>query len=222
MTVKELFEQAEDGTLTYEQFNIAMQNRGAKFVDLSEGNYVSKQKHLDELAAKDTKIGELTNSISTRDTDMKALKKQLADAGTDAEKLTALSTDLASLQDKYKADTKALQAKLDKQAYEFAVRDFANSKKFTSNAAKRDFISSLIAKDLQMENGKILGAEDFVTAYSTDNADAFVVDTPVTPVVEAPKPQFIAPTNNSTPPADPTNGFTSAFNFAGVRPKPTE
>lgn len=195
MTIKELFEKAENGTLTIEQYNAIIAETGAKFVDLSEGNYVSKQKYTDELNTKDARITELTTTIGTRDTDLKALKKQLADAGTDAEKLTALTNDLSAMQDKYKADTKALQAKLDKQAYEFAVKDFANTKKFSSNAAKRDFINSLIAKELQMENGKIMGAEDFVQAYSVDNADAFLVEQEPTPA-----PQFVAPLNtNPTP-----------------------
>ena len=42
MNVKELFDKAENGTLTYEQFLSAAGE--AKFVDLSEGKYVSKQK----------------------------------------------------------------------------------------------------------------------------------------------------------------------------------
>ena len=220
MTIEEIFKTAENGTLTYDQF--LAKATGAKFVDLSDGNYVSKQKYTDELNSKDARITELTSTIGSRDTDLKALKKQLEDANGDTEKITSITNDLASLQAKYKADTKALQEKLDRQAYEFAVKDFSNTKKFSSNAAKRDFERSLIAKNLQMENGKILGADDFVTAYSTENADAFVIETPPSKVEETPKPQFATSTQNNTPPTDPTNGFASAFNFVGVRPKPTE
>ena len=50
MNIKDIFENAENGTLTYEQFSDAVSKGGAKFVDLSEGNYVSKQKYEDELA----------------------------------------------------------------------------------------------------------------------------------------------------------------------------
>lgn len=221
MTIEEIFKQSATGTLTLEEF-LAKAN-GAKFVDLSEGNYVSKQKHLDELSTRDTKITDLTTTISTRDADLKSLRKQLEDSNTgDAEKINSITTDLTNLQAKYKADTKALQEKLDSQAYEFAVRDFANSKKFTSNAARRDFERAMIAKNLQRENGKILGADDFCTAYATENADAFVVEIPPTNNEQPPKPQFVAPTTPQTSPTDPTNGFASAFNFAGVRPRPTE
>ena len=100
-----------------------------------------------------------------------------------------------------------------KQAYEFAVKEFAGTKKFTSNAAKRDFVQAMIAKDLKLENDTIIGADDFVKIYSNDNADAFVVDNP-TPDN---KPKF----TNPTPGAGETpseNGFIKAFNFTGVRP----
>ena len=107
---------------------------------------------------------------------------------------------------------------MSKQAYEFAVKDFASSKKFTSNAAKRDFINSMIAKELKMDNGRILGADDFVTSYSTENADAFVVEKE-DKVPEQPKPSFVSSTQGANPPADSTGGFASAFHFTGVRPK---
>lgn len=191
MNVKELFEKAEGGTLTWEQFQAAMGD--AKFVDLTEGNYVSKQKFDDEISQKDARITELTGTISTRDTDLAALQQTLKDAG-DVEALKQASKDLTELQKKYEKETKAYQAQLSKQAYEFAVKDFANSKKFTSNAAKRDFIQSMLAKNLSLEEGRIIGAEDFVQMYSKDNEDAFAKTIP-----NDPKPQFAAGTNNPKP-----------------------
>lgn len=213
MTLKELFEKAQGGSLTYEQF---MEAAGtAKFVDLSEGNYVSKKKYEDDLASRDTQISTLNDTISTRDKDLAGLKSQLEAAGTDAEKLSQLTGEFDTLKGKYDADTKAYKAQLKKQAYEFAVREFANSKNFTSNAAKRDFIQSMIAKDLKMENDIILGAEDFVTAYSTNNADAFVTKE-VEP--EQPKPHFVNPTSGPEPQPSEQNAFLNAFHFMGVRP----
>lgn len=180
MTVKELFDNAENGTLTWEQFQTAMGQ--AKFVDLSEGHYVSKQKFDDEVSQRDTRINDLQTSVTSRDTDLATLQAKLKDAG-DVEVLKQASKDLAELQKKYDKETKAYQEQLSKQAYEFAVKDFANGKNFSSNAAKRDFIQSMIAKNLVLENGRIIGAEDFVQIYSQDNADAFAKK-------EEPKPQF--------------------------------
>lgn len=215
MTVKELFDAAQGGTLTYEQFMQAAGN--AKFVDLTEGNYVSRKKYDDDITSRDSQISTLNDTISTRDKDLAGLKSQLEAAGTDAEKLSQLTGEFDTLKGKYDADTKAYKAQLKQQAYEFAVREFANSKKFTSNAAKRDFIQSMVAKELKMENNTILGAEDFVTAYSANNADAFVVENP-NPTPEPPKPQFVNPTPGGDPAPGEQNAFLNAFHFTGVRP----
>ena len=61
-----------------------------------------------------------------------------------------------------------------------------------NNAAKRDFIQSMLAKNLTIEDGKIIGAEDFVQMYSKDNEDAFVTQKKEEP--KEPKPQFVAGT----------------------------
>lgn len=191
MTVKELFDKAENGTLTWEQFQAA--SGEAKFVDLTEGNYVSKQKFENEISQKDTRITELTNTISARDTDLATLQQTLKDAG-DVDALKQASKDLADLQKRYDKETKDYQAQLSRQAYEFAVKEFANSKNFSSKAAKRDFTQAMLAKNLQLEEGRIIGAEDFVDMYAKDNDDAFVK-----PDTKQPKPTFVKGTNEPKP-----------------------
>ena len=229
MTIKELWAKAatENGALTLEQFEELAKENNAKFTDISDGKYVSVNKYTDDLNAKDTQIEQLNGTIKTRDTDLEKLQKQLEEAGTDSGKLAELSDNLSSLQSKYDTDTKALQAQLAKQGYEFAVREFASSKNFTSNAAKRDFINSMIARELKMtKDGKsIIGAEDFVTEYQTDNADAFVIDNPKPETEEyeatTPIPTFVASTQGSNEaPQDATGGFANAFHFQTVRPLP--
>ena len=221
MNIKELFEKSESGTLTYEQFQAFAKEANANFTDLGEGKYVSKNKYDDDIKAKESAIASLNETVDTRNKDLADLKGKLEAAGTDADKLASLTGEFDSLKVKYDNDVKAYQERLSKQAYEFAVKDFANSKNFTSNAAKRDFINSMIAKDLKMDGDKILGADDFVTSYSTDNADAFVVEAkPTAP--ETPKPSFSQSVNSQSKlnNNDSTSGF--GFHFAGVRPRPTE
>ena len=220
MNLKDLFDKAEGGVLTYDQLMAAAQESKAKFVDLSEGNYVAKQKYEDDLSARDTRITTLDDTIKTRDTDLANLRQQLEAAGTDATKLATLTADFSNLQSKYDKDTKAYEKQLKEQAYKFAVRDFANQHKFTSAAAKRDFVNTMLAKNLAIENDVIVGATDFVTAYTKDNADAFVVEqTQVTPPV-VDKPHFVDPTSPQGNPAGKTNPFN--FNFTGVRPHETK
>ena len=216
MNLKDLFDKAENGTLTYEQFVAAAQAGKAKFVDLAEGGYVDKQKYTDDLSARDTRISTLDDTIKTRDTDLANLRQQLATAGSDTEKLTKLGTDFAELQTKYDKETKAYQKQLKDQAYKHAVNDFANQQKFTSQAAKRDFVNSMLAKNLTMEGDTIIGATDFVTAYTKDNADAFVVENPNGGT--EPKPHFVDTTTPGGSSGAGGNETPFKFNFIGVRP----
>ena len=226
MNIKELFDKAENGTLTYEQFEAAAKAGNAKFTDLNEGQYVSKNKYSSDLQAKEDQIKTLNETISTRDTDLTDLKTKLEAAGADADKLATLTNDFTALQSKYTEDTKNYEARLSKQAYEFAVREFAGGKKFSSQAAKRDFTQSMIAENLKFKDGKILGAEDFVKAYTENNADAFVTEPPTdpnpAPAPSAPLPQFVASTPGGTPAPAESNAFANAFHFTGVRPIPKE
>ena len=133
--------------------------------------------------------------------------------------LHPLCTDFTNLQSKYDKDTKAYEKQLKDQAYKYAVKEFTDKLKFTSQAAKRDFVKSMMEKNFTIENDVIVGASDFVTAYTKDNADAFVVDTPAPPAGND-KPHFVDTTNPAGTPAITPNPFS--FNFTGVRPHNTK
>jgi hypothetical protein len=218
MNLKDIFDKAENGVLSYEQLTAAITEGKGKFVDLSEGGYVDRQKYTDDLAARDTRIQTLTDTISTRDTDLANLRTQLENAGTDEGKLNQLTTQFNDLQKKYDDDTAAYQKKLHEQAYKFAVNEFADKQKFTSQAAKRDFISTMMAKDFKIENDVIIGATDFVAAYTKDNADAFVKEDTGAGSNPSPKPHFVNPTNPQGGNSG-ESGIPFKFNFTGVRPR---
>ena len=221
MNLKEIFDKAEDGTLTYDQFMAAVTEGKAKFVDLSEGDYVAKQKYTDDLAARDTRIATLDTTLKDRDADLANLKTQLQNAGNDSEKLSTLNTQFSELQSKYDKETKAYQKQLKDQAYKFAVTEFANQQKFTSKAAKRDFEQSMLAKNLQMENDVIIGATDFMTAYSQENEDAFVKEDTGAQNPSQPAPHFVGSTNSGAD-NNGSNPNPFEFNFIGVRPHKNE
>lgn len=212
--LKSLF---ESGALTWEQFSEAVNQKGFKICDLSKGNYVAKKKYEDDLAIRDTTISDLNGQISTRDTDLTNLKKQLEDDNTDnSQKITNLQNELTKLQGTYDTTKTEYENKLKAQKYQFAVKEFANGKKFSSNAAKRDFINEMLGANLVMDNDTIMGADDFTTKYKETNSDAFVVVEPKPPTPPEPKPNFITPPTPPTPGND--NPFTGMFNFVGVRP----
>ena len=214
MNLKELFDNSETGALTWDQFDSAVKEAKLKLADLNSGQYVSKSKFDDEIAVRDTQIQTLNDTISGRDADLEGLRQQLADAGTDADKLNSLTRDFSDLQSKYDTDVKNYKNQLKKQAYEFAVKEFAGTKRFSSNAAKRDFIQSMINKDLKLEGDMILGAEDFVTAYSKDNGDAFISSDPEPSSDQ--KPMFVNPTPGGGQDPVDADAFMSAFNFTSI------
>lgn len=224
MNLKDLFAKGGKETLTLAELEQLATANNVKFADLSEGGYVSKSKYDDDLAARDTRITSLDDTIKTRDTDLKNLQDQLAAAGGDAQKLADLTAQFNTLQDKYTKDTEALNEKMKAQAYKHAVMDFAATQKFTSKAAQRDFIQSMLAKNLTVENDVIIGASDFVTAYSKDNEDAFLKDEGKGGNGDgngAPPPHFAGGTGNGGN-GGSTNPNPFNFNFAGVRAHDTK
>ena len=197
MTIKEIFDKAENGTLTYAEFEELAKE--TKFADLATGEYVSKKKYEDELSSKESQITTLNDTISNRDKDLKALKEQLETAaqadGADKQALEKLTADMSALQEKYNADTKAYKAQLAEQSYDFAVREFANGIEFSSAAAKRDFTGQLKNAGLKMDGDMILGADDFRAKYQEANPDAFPIQVEPAPAEpDKPLPKFVEPT----------------------------
>ncbi len=151
---------------------------------------------------------EFQNTLSARDADLEALKKQLE--GFDGSKQA-----FEDLQTKYNTDAQTWKDNLAKQAYEFEVKMLANELEFTSKSAKDYFVSQAINKNLPLnESGKIMGFEDFVKDYKESDPSAIkALEEPATNTT--PSPTIVTQTTNTTP----TNENPFAFNFLGVRPK---
>lgn len=166
----------ENGAVTWDQFAKGVKDKGLKIADLSEDNYVSKQKYDNDVHTKDTQIETLNKNIKTRDDDLEDLKNQLEAAGNDKVKLKELTGKFNTLQTDYNTAKTDYEGKLQKQRYEFAVKEFAHTQTFTSAAAKREFIRSMTENELNMDNETILGANDFLEKYKKENADSFATD----------------------------------------------
>lgn len=115
------------------------------------------------------------NDISTRDNDLNALKEQLNKANSSNEELETLKNQLNGLQSKYDTDKQAYETKLKTQQYDFIVNKFADTLEFTSNGAKKAFISDLKSKDLPLNENKdgLMGTDDFVKDYMEKDSGAF-------------------------------------------------
>ena len=144
--------------------------------------------------------------IAQRDTDLATLQEKLKNAGADATKLSNLQTDFDTLQQTYNTAKADYEKQLAEQAYDFAIKENSAKLKFSSNSAKKAFMSDLKAKNLSMENGKILGFDDFVNAYKEQDAGAFITESTDIKKDE-PKPSFSGKTNpgdNTDPKPEPT------------------
>ena len=81
----------------------------------------------------------------------------------------------------------------------------------------------MIAKDLKLEDGKIIGADDFRAVYNQNNEDAFMTEADFDDYEPEPsKPQFLDSTQGQVDVnPDPTGGFANAFHFTPIHPVPT-
>ena len=171
----DLYSQVSEKINSYNS-NEKNKNNQIKIGNLGSGNYIGKEK----FDAKETEIAGLKEQLTTasdtiksyEDMDIEAIKKSAKDWET-----------------KYNTDTQALQDKLAKKDYETAIKDKTANLKFTSEGAKKSFITDLMAKELKLENGNILGFDDFVKVYKETDPKAFESDNPL--------PEFTAPNPNN-------------------------
>ena len=211
-----------DGPLTFDQLKEKAEAAKLKIVDLSQGGYISQDKHNDKVKQLTDQVEALTGQMSQRDTDMADLQAKLTAAQADASKLSEVQTTLTDLQGRYTTEKQDLEGKLAQQAYEFAVRERAGALQFSSTAAQKAFIQEAINMGFKLDGDTLLGYEDFVTKYKADDPGAFAPETTEpeggAEGEKTPPPQIVAPTTGA--PAAPEGGFH--FNFSGVRPKPQE
>lgn len=193
--LKKLFGKNEDGSekaMTFVELEAAIDAaEGLKVINLEEGGYVAKTKLDDKITElKDTKklLEEANTTIQTyKDMDVDGIKQSVAD-----------------WENKYNTDLAALQDKMAKQETEFAAKEYFGKYNFTSELAKKAAFAEFMAQEFKRsEDGKFLGADDWMESMKASNPGAFVVETPnPTPVPEPPKPSF-APKGTPTPPHKP-------------------
>lgn len=118
-------------------------------------------------------------TISTLTTERDGLKDQLEEANKSIQSYKDMDIDgikakASEWETKYKTDTKALEDKLTAQSYGYAVEKAAADINFSSNGAKKAFLSDLTDKKLKLtEEGKLEGFNDFLEEYKKNDPTAF-------------------------------------------------
>ena len=124
-------------------------------------------------------IGKYKQTVETLTTERDGLKTQLDAAGKEIQSYKDMDIDgiknkVGEWETKYNADTKTLKDQLASANYNFAVKEAVSGLKFTSESAKKAFILDLTSKNLPLQDGKILGLEDFAKNYKEGDPGAFV------------------------------------------------
>lgn len=153
-------------------------------------------------------IGKEKQKVQAAEAAAKAAKTELETANGELETLrksngdvSAVQKQLSDLQSKYDTDTAALHAQLADRDYTDAINRAIADKglKFSSAAAKRDFVARLKEKKLEIRDGALDGVDDFIKAQREADPDAFASDKPapriVTAVGAGGAPQEVVPAN---------------------------
>ena len=148
------------------------------------------------ITEKDNKIEELSKKLDTVTTERDDFKTQLSNANTEIQSYKDMDVEgikqkINDWETKYNEDTKALKEKLDKKDYDYKVKEKVSELKFTSESAKKAFISDLTDKGLKLENDNLLGFDDFLKSYKETDPGAFV---PEEDPNQKTKPEFGSPT----------------------------
>src|SRR5574344_57883 len=110
-----------------ELYNQVKEKLGDKELIINDGNYIPKHK-----------FDDLNN-------DKKELKKQLEEVNAKVQELSSvdaekLNKEIEDLKKKYETDTNALNEKISKREYEYAVKELTRDIKFSSESAKKTFM----------------------------------------------------------------------------------
>lgn len=143
------------------------------------GNKLPKEV-VDQIMAENGKdIESHKNTIDNLKTERDGLKTQLETANEEIQSykdmdIEGIKQKAGEWEQKYNTDTQALQDQLAEANYGFAVKEAVAGIKFSSESAKKAFVADLTEKKLPLQEGKLLGLEDFTKGYRESDPGAFV------------------------------------------------
>lgn len=217
-----------------------------RFTDLSEGNYVAKEKH------------------NATVTELSGVKKQLEDANKEIQSykdmdIEGVKKSAKEWEDKYNTDTQNLKDQLAQQERSHQTDRYLDTVGLRPGAMYREFVRKAFdAKEFKLDGEKFLGADDFIAELkkNPDYKDAFAQEdtnttgagdqqnqygipagtpagtpgtVPATPLPgqttpQRPLPQFAAGISGAGAAGTPGGGNPNPFmdfHFTDVRPRTT-
>lgn len=155
------------------------------------------------------------NLVASLTTERDTLKNQLGEANEAIKGFEKLDVDgikakAEEWETKYNTDTQALKDQLAAKEYEHSVNSAVSGLKFSSESARKAFVADLTAKKLPVQDGKLLGMEDFVKAYKETDPNAFDSGEPA--------PQVVSKTGGGNT-GDPSSALRAAMGLPPVNEK---
>lgn len=119
------------------------------------------------LAMNGTDMNDLKQQVTTLTTERDAARSQLGEAN---KKLEGYDPEWRAKAEKAENDAKEQVAALQN---DFAAQTAISAVKFSSESAKKAFLSDLKAKNLPLQEGKLLGFDDYLANYKKNDPGAF-------------------------------------------------
>ena len=133
--------------------------------EILSGDFITVKEHEKKLNKVELERDKYKEDFETASETLKGFE------GKDFDQLTK---DVAEWKEKAEKAEKDYAAKLSQRDYSDAIKELTKDLKFTSNSAKKAFLSELESNPLQMRDGKVLGFDDFLKGYKESDSDAFV------------------------------------------------
>lgn len=159
---EELFAQV-DTKIQEHNKTIEDKTQHVRYVDLSEGGFVSKEKYMSletESNGYKTQLGGANNTIkSYQDMDIDGIKKSVKD-----------------WEDKYDKDTKALQKQISEQEKTFAAERYLDGQKIKSPLSRKTILQDFLKQEMEFKDGKFIGADEYMKGVREQYPDEFESD----------------------------------------------
>ena len=156
---EELFSQVE-ARLTEINGADDRKDNPVRYVDLSEGGYVGKEKyvHIQTESAGYKKQLEDANGIikSYKDMDIDGIKQSAKDWET-----------------KYTEETQKLQNQLTEQERTFAAERYLDGQKIKSPLSRKTILNEFLAQNMEFKDGKFIGADAYMKGVREQYPDEF-------------------------------------------------
>lgn len=110
--------------------------------------------------------------------ELEGVRTQLSEANTQIQSFKEMDIDgikksADDWKSKYETDTKALKDKQSQMEYDFGIEKYLSNFDFVSDFTKNAFIQEFKSKEFKLEEGKFLGADDFINQFKESNEGVF-------------------------------------------------